>query len=84
MNQEKSFCLLLPKSSGGCCLGIAKMGEVLIPSLMTGDCNDSICVCASRFWEFCGLSDETKYMCMLNFFYMQYIRLIYNLMLGIN
>jgi len=36
------------------------MGDVLIPSLMTGDCNDTICVRASRFWEFYDLNDETK------------------------
>jgi|KBSSwiStaDraftv2_1062776.scaffolds.fasta_scaffold1709417_1 replication factor A1 len=36
------------------------MGDVLIPSLMTGDCNDSICVRASRFWEFYDLNEETK------------------------
>ena len=33
---------------------------MLIPSLMTGDCNDTICVRASRFWEFYDLNDETK------------------------
>ncbi|XP_039851311.1 replication protein A 70 kDa DNA-binding subunit C-like [Panicum virgatum] len=36
------------------------MEDVLIPSLMTGDCNDSICVRASRFWEFYDLNEETK------------------------
>jgi len=36
------------------------MGDVLIPSLMIGDCNDSICVRASRFWEFYDLNEETK------------------------
>ena len=36
------------------------MGDVLIPSLMTGDCNDIICVRASRFWEFYDLNGETK------------------------
>ena len=38
------------------------MGDVLIPSLMTGDCNDIICVRASRFWEFYDLNEETKLM----------------------
>jgi len=36
------------------------MGDVLIPGLMNGDCNDSICVRASRFWEFYDLNEETK------------------------
>lgn len=36
------------------------MGDVLIPSLMTGDCTDRICVRASRLWEFYDLNDEKK------------------------
>jgi replication factor A1 len=36
------------------------MGDALIPTLMTGDCMDRICVRASRFWEFYDLNEETK------------------------
>ncbi|KAG2624311.1 hypothetical protein PVAP13_3KG121927, partial [Panicum virgatum] len=36
------------------------MGDVLIPTLMTGDCMDRICVRASGFWEFYDLNEETK------------------------
>ncbi|CAN6324988.1 unnamed protein product [Urochloa humidicola] len=36
------------------------MGEVLIPSLMPGDCTDVICVRASRFWEFYDIHDATR------------------------
>ncbi|CAO2161200.1 unnamed protein product, partial [Urochloa humidicola] len=39
---------------------VAKMGEVLIPNLVSGDCADLICVRASRFWEFYDIHDETK------------------------
>ena len=36
------------------------MGDVLIPTLMTGDCSSRICVRVSRYWEFFDLNDETK------------------------
>lgn len=34
------------------------MADVLIPSLMVGDCSERICVRASRFWDFCDPQNE--------------------------
>jgi hypothetical protein len=36
------------------------MGDVLISSLMIGDCSYRLCVRASRIWEFYVRQDETK------------------------
>jgi hypothetical protein len=36
------------------------MGDILIGSLMIGDCSDRLCVPASRIWEFYDPQDETK------------------------
>jgi len=60
LNQEKHIAVKLLLISAVVLQQFAKMGDVLIPSLMTGDCNDTICVRASRFWEFYDLNDETK------------------------
>jgi hypothetical protein len=36
------------------------MGDVLISSLMIGDCRNRLCIRASRIWEFYDPQDETK------------------------
>ena len=36
------------------------MGDILIASLMVGDCSERLCVRASRTWDFHDPQDETK------------------------
>ncbi|PWZ22899.1 Replication protein A DNA-binding subunit B [Zea mays] len=36
------------------------MGDILIPSLMVGDCSHSLCVRASRLWEFLDPQDDSR------------------------
>jgi hypothetical protein len=36
------------------------MGDILIGSLMIGDCSNRLCVSASRIWEFNDPQDKTK------------------------
>ncbi|AQK97162.1 putative replication protein [Zea mays] len=37
-----------------------KMGDILIPSLMVGDCSHSLCVRVSRLWEFLHPQDDSR------------------------
>jgi hypothetical protein len=37
-----------------------QMGDRLIPGLMPGNCSETVCVRASRFWEFYDPHDESK------------------------
>ena len=37
-----------------------QMGDRLIPGLMPGNCSETICVRASRFWDFYDPHDESK------------------------
>ncbi|AQK52295.1 putative replication protein [Zea mays] len=36
------------------------MGDILIPSLMVGDCSHSLCVRVSRLWEFLDPQDDSR------------------------
>ncbi|PWZ40784.1 hypothetical protein Zm00014a_044403 [Zea mays] len=53
-------CLLL-RSAGLCTTFVAEeMGDILIPSLMVGDCSHSLCVRVSRLWEFLDPQDDSR------------------------
>jgi hypothetical protein len=36
------------------------MGDILIPSLMVGDCSHSLCVRVYRLWEFLDPQDDSR------------------------
>ena len=36
------------------------MGDILIPSLMVGDCSRTLCLCVSRLWEFLDPQDDSR------------------------
>ncbi|AQK86681.1 putative replication protein [Zea mays] len=53
-------CLLL-RSVGLCTIFVAEeMGDILIPSLMVGDCSHSLCVRVSRLREFLDPQDDSR------------------------
>lgn len=41
-------------------LRLFEMGDILIPSLMVGDCSHSLCVRVSRLWEFLDPQDDSR------------------------
>jgi hypothetical protein len=36
------------------------MGDILIPSLMVGDCSRTLCLRVSRLWEFLDPQDDSR------------------------
>ncbi|AQK88968.1 putative replication protein [Zea mays] len=40
--------------------GNQKMGDILIPSLMVGDCSRTLCLRVSRLWEFLDPQDDSR------------------------
>ncbi|ONM11516.1 putative replication protein [Zea mays] len=40
--------------------GDQKMGDILIPSLMVGDCSRTLCLRVSRLWEFLDPQDDSR------------------------
>ncbi|AQK70059.1 putative replication protein [Zea mays] len=57
---ESKVCLLF-RSAGLCTIFVAEeMGDILIPSLMVGDCSHSLCVRVSRLWEFLDPQDDSR------------------------
>ncbi|PWZ22846.1 hypothetical protein Zm00014a_021911 [Zea mays] len=56
-----SKALLQLHSAGLCTTFVAEeMGDILIPSLMVGDCSHSLCVRVSRLWEFLDPQDDSR------------------------
>ncbi|AQK66577.1 putative replication protein [Zea mays] len=49
-------CRLLNNHMSSC----LKMGDILIPTLMVGDCSHSLCVRVSRLWEFLDPQDDSR------------------------